>query len=380
MKLAIILNTLGAKTETFVTRHLHELNYGQNLAVYQEDLCKNSFPKLPKYNLKTPWFRKLPSICKYPILLPRLFYYGSSTVPTKHEQKRLIDFLVSEKVDVVLSEFGTTAVTVFPVIKKLNIPFFTYFRGHDASKVLNSWHVRYAYRKLIPQMEGIISVSPHLLDNLRDVGVYWKEAHVIPSGTDTNEFKPGQKDKNLILSVGRFIPKKAPHITIHAFSNVKERHPDAKLVMIGDGPLLSKCKELARTLKIDTSVTFMGGQDHSVVQSLMANASLFVLHCITSGNGNTEGFPSVIQEAMASGAVIVSTRHGGIPHFIKHGETGLLVDELDTKKYSDEISRLLNNLKLRKSMSMNSREYAVENLDYKLLYMKVETILNNRVN
>ncbi len=381
MKLAILQKKLGAASETFVTRHLNELNGGENVVIFQEFISDDGIQNISKLKIKEDWVRKFPSIIRYPILLPRLIYYSSASVPLKHEQNRILDFLINENVDAVLSEFGTTAISLFPVLEKLNIPFFTYFRGYDASSSLTDWNIRYSYKRIIPRMAGIFAVSPHLLENLSNIGVKWKQAHVIPSGVNTDLFKfvPENKIQKRLVSVGRFVPKKAPLTTIKVFAKVLQKHSDAELFMIGDGILLDAAKKLAFSLGVSKSINFMGQQPHQVIQKELSKASIFLLHSVTTKDGNTEGFPTAIQEALASGTAVISTRHGGILHFIKHKYNGLLVDEFDDVGYENAINKVLNDEQLRFDLMNNGRRTAEDAFDYKLLYNKLEEILSKEI-
>ncbi|MBP3193957.1 glycosyltransferase [Natronogracilivirga saccharolytica] len=377
-RIAIATGKLGAVSETFISRHINKLNNGNTIII-----C-NKVDDASKYDNKIYVEKVLYNWHNYPkpirkvLRLSQSIRFGYKRIPDKKERKSIQRFLITNRVKIILAEFGTHGCMMLPIAKPMGIPVYTYFRGFDASEKLKDWKIRYSYRRLIPQMEGIFAVSPHLLDNLSNIGVKWKQAHVIPSGTDVEKFRPTEKDRHLILGVGRFVSKKAPDITIRAFAKVKEGIPNAKLVMVGDGPLFENCRALAHSLGIEKSVNFAGAQNHDVVSNLMAKTSLFVIHSVMDENGNTEGFPSVIQEAMSAGAVTISTRHGGIPHFVKHGETGMLVDEYDVDAYAAYISKLLKDQSLREKMSKNARTYAMQHFDYRKLYNKIEKIMGIR--
>ncbi|MGI9166383.1 MAG: glycosyltransferase [Pyrinomonadaceae bacterium] len=92
----------------------------------------------------------------------------------------------------------------------------------------------------------------------------------------------------LVLAVGRFVQKKAPQITLAAFNEVLRKYPEARLRMIGDGPLLKECQELSKSLAIDGAVTFMGSQPHSVVAKEMRCARLFVQHSIEAARATAK--------------------------------------------------------------------------------------------
>jgi colanic acid/amylovoran biosynthesis glycosyltransferase len=378
LKLSIITSQLGALSETFVTRHIRELNGGDTVVLFKKGDGVYDFDN-PSYKINLPWWYGYGKPIRMIIQIPHFLRYRDQNVPDRSEQKRILNFIRRNNVKAMLAEFGQLGAMMVPVAQKAGIPIFTYFRGYDASKKLSDWKVRSAYRRMIPQMDGIFAVSPHLLDNLKQIGVTWKQAHVIPSGTDTKQFKPGEKEPNLLLSVGRFVPKKAPDITLRAFAAINERHPEARLVMIGDGPMLTDCRKLADILQVSDKVIFPGALKHDAICDYMARASIFMLHSVEDREGNTEGFPSVLQEAMASGCTVLSTRHGGIPHFVDHEKTGLLCKENDLDTYKDNLNTLLDNQKWSTELAYAARTYAVENFEYRLLYKKLESIIHQSV-
>jgi glycosyltransferase involved in cell wall biosynthesis len=101
--------------------------------------------------------------------------------------------------------------------------------------------------------------------------------------------------------------------------------------MIGDGPLLGPCKNLACALQIADFVEFLGAQPPDVVAREMKRARAFVQHSVAGSDGNSEGTPVSILEAMATGLPVISTNHAGIPDVVIDGHSGLLVDECDVE-------------------------------------------------
>jgi len=374
-KICIVKAELGKSSETFVVRHIKYLGNGNNTIIYKRG-DQNAFPNHQKFRVEKSWWYNYPTLFQKIVQIPHQFRYSYNRVPDKRVRNRIKHFLRAQKIDIILAEFGPHGCMMQPIAKELNLPLYTYFRGYDASKKLSDWKVRYAYRRMIPQMHGIIAVSPHLLANLKAIGVKWKKAEVIPSGVDTEFFTPGVKDPNLLLSVGRFVEKKSPQTTIKAFAHVLNSNSQLKLVMIGDGPLLKSCMSLAEELKAEKNIIFMGAQDHDVVKKQMSKASIFLLHSVTTDDGNTEGFPSVIQEAMASGTAVITTKHGGIPHFIHNNKNGIIVKEKDLSGFQREITKIISDNTLKNKLQNNARKTAINDFDQSRLYNRLEQFLN----
>jgi glycosyltransferase involved in cell wall biosynthesis len=127
--------------------------------------------------------------------------------------------------------------------------------------------------------------------------------------------------------------------------------------MIGDGPLLDSCRDLARGLGIAPAVTFLESQPHSVIQDEMRNARGFVQHSIEAPSGDCEGMPVSILEAGASGLPVVATRHAGIPDAVIEGTTGLLVDEHDVGGMAEAMLRLIDQPTIAARLGQAARDH-----------------------
>ncbi len=211
------------------------------------------------------------------------------------------------------------------------IPLITYFRGYDASvqTVIES-HLQ-QYRQLFEQAVALVAVSPDLKRRLCDMGAAADKVVVNPSGVDCERFTPVDPAANPpdFLAVGRFVEKKAPHLTLIAFAEAFRGLPEMRLRMIGDGPLMGACRDLAHVLGVGSAVTFLGEQSHDVVRDELRRSRAFVQHSVVARTGDSEGTPNSVMEAGASGLPVIATRHAGIPDVVIEGKTGLLVDERD---------------------------------------------------
>jgi glycosyltransferase involved in cell wall biosynthesis len=290
--------------------------------------------------------------------------HGSYRVPFGSARSDLVAFLTKQRPDFILSEFGTHAITLAPLANELTIPIFTYFRGFDATSEVRNWRGRRAYRKLMPRLDGVFSVSQFLLDHLAARGIQHPNSHVIPSGVNVSALRPAEKITGKCLAVGRFVEKKAPHITLRAFANAAQNAPAAHLTMIGDGPMLEKCRLMAKELGVVDKVRFAGALPHEDVFKELADTQVFLQHSVTARNENTEGLPTAIQEALAAGCAVVSTRHAGIPEAVSDGETGWLVEEWDEDGFTDCIHKALSLCEAeRAAMAARCRAVAEERFD-----------------
>jgi len=209
---------------------------------------------------------------------------------------------------------------------------------------------------------ALIAISHSVQRRLISLGAPPEKVHYIPCGADCAEFggaSPATAPPTF-LAVGRFVEKKAPHLTLKAFAQVHSAYPSARLRMIGDGPLLNESRELANTLGIGDSVEFLGTQSHSVVGSEMNQARCFVQHSVEAASGDCEGTPVGILEAGGSGLPVISTRHAGIPDVVIEGETGFLVDERDVDGMAQHMLRIAEDPLLAARLGEAARQRIAE--------------------
>jgi glycosyltransferase involved in cell wall biosynthesis len=261
------------------------------------------------------------------------------------------------RVNAVLAEYGTTGALVVEACRTVAVPLVVHFHGYDASVRSVLHENAEAYQVMFHAAAGIITPSRAMQDRLVSLGAPAKKVHHIPYGVDCHKFggaKPASAPP-VILSVGRFVEKKAPHLTIEAFALAHRVDPAARLRMVGDGPLLERCRELAKALLPRDAVTFLGSRPHDAIEAEMRGARCFVQHSVEAESGDSEGTPVAILEAGASGLPVISTRHGGIPEVVVEGETGFLVDERDVHGMANQMIRLIHEPALAAHLGLAAR-------------------------
>ena len=272
-------------------------------------------------------------------------------------EQALADSLKRENVDCVLAEYGPTACETLKVVKFLNLPLIVHFFGYDA--VLKTTINQYGekYKLVFDYAKYVVVVSKKMRKDLIDLGCPPQKLVLTYCGPNNSFFDVNPNFKSLqFLSIGRFVDKKAPYLTIAAFKEVLCKFPKATLIMLGDGPLLNTCKNLTRMWAIEKSVAFAGVKKSSEIVSLFENSFAFVQHSIQAENGDCEGTPVAILDAQAAGLPVVSTYHGGIPDIIINNQTGLLVEENDVKGMATNMMRLLEVEGLAQNLGSKGRQ------------------------
>jgi glycosyltransferase involved in cell wall biosynthesis len=271
-------------------------------------------------------------------------------------------FLSRRRVRVVLAEYGPTGASLLVTCKRRSLPLVTQFLGFDASDrtVVNS--LRADYGRLLGEEAATVAVSRDIERRLYTLGARLGSVHLVPCGVDVDRFHGASPEHNppVFVAAGRFVEKKAPHLTLLAFSRVLADVPAARLQMVGGGPLLDACEQLANALGVAGSVEFLGFRSHEELAALMRGARAFVQHSMTAPSGDSEGMPVAILEAGASGLPVVATRHGGIPEAVVDGETGFLVGEGDVGAMADRMRQLALDPALAGRLGVRARAHVRE--------------------
>jgi glycosyltransferase involved in cell wall biosynthesis len=159
----------------------------------------------------------------------------------------------------------------------------------------------------------------------------------------------------MILSIGRLIEKKGFHDLLLACEILRQRGRHFQVEIIGSGPWEYLLQTQTKRLRLQERVRFLGAQPQEVVRESFRRATIFALPSIISGEGDRDGIPTVLMEAMASGTPVVSTFVSGIPELIESGSNGLLVPPNNPLLLADALGQLLNAPELREKLARAAR-------------------------
>jgi len=266
----------------------------------------------------------------------------------------------------ILANYGPTAVELAEICSSLGIKLSAHFHGFDASKKSTLDLYSSHYRRLLPQMHSVFVVSKAMKRRVLELGAPAEKIRLVNYGVDTDFFKPAPQraESKTCVAVGRFVDKKAPILTLLAFNRVAQEFADARLVMGGEGDLRESTRRAAAALGLLDKVEFPGILGRDDVRRHFQAAAIFVQHSVVpecgSCQGDSEGTPVALLEAMSCGLPVVSTNHGGIPDAVEHGVQGLLVQEGDVSGMAAAMTALLRSPEKRAHMGKNGRKITMQ--------------------
>ncbi len=255
-------------------------------------------------------------------------------------------------------------------------PVATVFHGVDVSAyVRNKPDV---YRFLFSTGDLFLPISARWRRRLVDLGCPPGkiEIHHMGVALETIPFRvrhtDGMGTPLRILSVGRMVEKKGLIFGLQAVAQVIRCGIPVQYTIIGDGPLRHHLEQLADTLGISSSVDFRGWQDRIAVANAMETNDILLAPSVATADGDEEGIPVTIMEAMATGTIVVASRHSGIPELVEDDYSGILTTEGSVGELASALKRLTESRGDWPAIRCNARARISENFDVAKLNVVLE--------
>lgn len=310
-----------------IYRQISGLRKVRSIVITQKRENESSFPFEPVYPIGKPathflrrfWFRQL---LKQPWQISRMELEGLRSVLDKTDAGLLHIY------------FGHIAVHLLPLIRSWPHPTVVSFHGADVLVDLDKPAYRRATQEMLQSVSRIFVRSDSLRQAILRLTNDQNKIALVRTGIPLNEFPfrartVAKAGRWQLLQAGRLIEKKGINTSLRAFVEFAKEFPNARLTLAGEGPLLEKLQNLAAELRVAEKVLFPGFLSQEKLRELFYSSHIFLHPSQTGGDGNQEGVPNSMLEAMASGLPVFATRHGGIPEAIEDGVTGVLVEEGD---------------------------------------------------
>jgi colanic acid/amylovoran biosynthesis glycosyltransferase len=273
---------------------------------------------------------------------------------------------------------GRIAPAFLPLARHFEIPIVTTFLGYDVSASLNDAAYINALRLLFGQGDLFVVMSQQMGRQLEQLGCPKTKIRVIHHGINLPRFpfvprSVPQSGPIVLLTAGRLIPKKGPDDLAQAFALLCRRHRNIILRVAGEGPLQAEMETILTEEGVADRVEFLGLLDPDRIATEMRRAHLFCLPSRVGPNGDSEGIPNVLKEAMASGMPVVSTYHAGIPELVEDGTSGYLVAERDVEALADRLERLVTTPDKWRAMGQAGRAKVEAEFSWEAIARQLET-------
>ncbi len=295
------------------------------------------------------------------------------------ELRALLEILRKTDAELLHIYFGQIAVHLLPLIRAWPKPSIVSFHGADVMVDMNKPAYREATRQMLDAVKLVLVRSESLQRAVIQLGCDESKIQVQRTGIPLDEFpfrerSIPQNGAWRFVQSGRLIDKKGLPVTFRAFANFLRRYPDAALTIAGEGPLLGQLQDLARELKIDNRVSFAGFISQEQLRDVYYGSHIFVHPSETDPDGNQEGIPNSMLEAMASGLPVFATEHGGIPEAINHGVSGVLVPERDDEELAWALVNAVEDPGFLWRIARSGADMVQDNFDQRVQTRRLEDI------
>lgn len=254
-----------------------------------------------------------------------------------------------------------------------NKPYIITGLGGDVTSLNKGWIYK-RKEKCLRKAQAITVVSNSLKNEIQKIYPA-AQPTVITMGVDTKEYGKqnriynyfNESNKKKVLFVGRLVEKKGLRYLIQAMEGI-----DADLIIVGDGPLREELVELSKAHNVNAE--FLGAKAKEDLKIIYASADIFVVPSVAAKDGDMEGLPTVIIEAMASELPVIAYNTGGIADIIIDEKNGFLLKERDVEGLREKINELIRNEELCTYISSQAKQTS-EKYDYERIGEKYREVM-----
>lgn len=402
MRIGLLVGEFPSISETFVLNQITGLlDRGHDVVIYatkpgeiqavHQDVTKYELLRRTVYLPRPPsrvigrWLEAMRRLVLYLPSKPSAVAHAFRASVT--DGRRLETFfaglrlLAERSCDVVLAHFGTNGARALRLRRAgaLSARIATVFHGFDITEKLARTGDR-AYDDLFCEGELFLAISERWRSRLVELGCPSDRTVVHRMGIDCRKFafSPRRKEPRArveIASVARLVEKKGMEYGLRAVAEVSRRYSNVEYTVVGDGPLLASLEHLASQLGIFDRVRFLRNRSHEEVVEVLRSASIFLAPSVTGTDGDQEGIPVALMEAMSSGLPVVATEHSGIPELVEDGISGFLAPERDAGTLAVCLGRLIERPDLWPSMGEAGRRRVEADHDIEVLNDRLVDLL-----
>lgn len=267
-------------------------------------------------------------------------------------------------IDHLHAHFATSATTVARIAARLADIDYT-FTAHAKDIYHESVCPRDLERKL-RDAYAAVTVSDFNVFHLRETyPSLSRNVHGVYNGMPLDElcYSPPTQRPRQIVAVGRLVAKKGFEVLLDACARLQEREVDFRCAIIGTGELEASLRAQVKHLGLEGIVELQGARPQNDVMRVVRESAVLAAPCVIGDDGNRDGLPTVLLEAMALGTPCVATDVTGIPEVVQHEQTGLLVPQNDPIALANALQQILDDEHLSQRLAENARRLLEERFD-----------------
>jgi len=402
MKIAFIVNGFPYLSETFILNQITGLiDLGHEVEIFAETAPSEPtvHADVEKYNLMTavrylPVMPKNKLLRKLKILLFVLLQFIKNPLGTlkklvvviscrsfiSHSLLYLLFYVPKNKFDIIhchFGHYGFVGIALKRAGAKSRIV--TEFHGQDVSVV--SGYKKQVRDKLFEECDLFLTVCDYFKNKLVDLGCETHKITCHHTGINLDKFtfrhRSFPEDGIVkVLTISRLVEKKGIDYSIKAIAKLLDRHKNIQYTIVGSGPLEQQWQNLVSELRVEESVKFLPAKKQDEIAMIYDKSHIFILACLTASDGQQEGIPNVLKEAMACGLPVVSTYHSGICELVTDNVSGMLTQEKDINALSEKLEYLIEHPEIWAKIGQNARAVVEESFNSERLSKRLESIYN----
>jgi colanic acid/amylovoran biosynthesis glycosyltransferase len=318
----------------------------------------------------------------------RILYAGPKILSGRQVQW-CENFLSRNDLNIAHFHYGTDCGVFYPLVKTLKIPSLVSFYGYDISsfpKYALGYGTNYLKNRVFSNVNVVLAMSPDMKNDLIKAGCPEEKIIVHYYGTDGKKFYHkhdySEKERVDIFTISNLCAKKGHIFQFKAIKKLIDSGiSNFHFRIAGSGELEQELKKYVKENELSQYIIFLGPLKYGSTEMLQEfkNADIFLHPSVTAPNGDKEGIPGTIIEAMSSGLPVISTLHAGIPYVIENNKTGILVEEWDIDTLAMALKRLIESRDEREKLGMAAQSYSLNNLDLHAKEKELEEIYDSLI-
>lgn len=334
--------------------NLNRFPFGNIKSLTDLNIISNLFNRtLLKFNMSSPYFAKI---------------------------------IKQEDISLIHAPFGWNGLLALPYKENFDIPLVVSFYGHDVAVFNREKREKSRIKQLFEKGNLFLAEGKNMKKELIELGCQSEKIFIHHLGVDLKKFKfkerklPEKGEKIRLLLIARFVEKKGIPDLIRAFAEIRKKHSNVELRLVGDGPMKKPIERLIKGLGVSSDVTLTGFKPYNEISNELLAAHIFIHPSVEAKDGDTEGgAPTILFAAQASGLPVISTFHADIPEVVLDGKSGYLVKEKDINALAEKTDYLLERHDLWGELGHEGRRHIEKNYNAITQVRELEEIYKSLV-